>query len=195
MMSGTVIYLISYALLLAAGLLILRFVVRGAYRQYGRLTRSAAALQALIFFAFGGFPSLYLSKDWPAVHVPTMQHWLGAILPLFGLVLLFQGMLRLGVLRSLGRGTLELQQTGLYRLTRNPQALSCGLYVLGFALLWPSGYAFGWLLLYIVLIHTMVLTEEEHLRRTYGEKYEAYCRQVPRYLGPLGRSRAASAKK
>jgi len=31
----------------------------------------------------------------------------------------------------------------------------------------------------------MVITEEEHLFRNYGEEYEKYCLEVPRYLiGP-----------
>lgn len=91
-------------------------------------------------------------------------------------------MFRLGVLRSLGHGTKELEQSSLYRITRNPQALACALYVIGFAMLWPSWYSEGWAFLYFVLIHVMVLTEEEHLLRTYGQQYKVYCKQVPRYI-------------
>jgi protein-S-isoprenylcysteine O-methyltransferase Ste14 len=29
----------------------------------------------------------------------------------------------------------------------------------------------------------MILTEEEHLLRAYGQEYEKYSRKVPRYLG------------
>ena len=32
----------------------------------------------------------------------------------------------------------------------------------------------------------MVLTEEEHLRRVFGEDYARYCDRVPRYLGGRG---------
>jgi protein-S-isoprenylcysteine O-methyltransferase Ste14 len=88
----------------------------------------------------------------------------------------------LGVLRSLGLGTVKLEQSGLYRLSRNPQVLACTLYVIGFVMLWPSWYSVGWLLLYMVMIHRMVLTEEEHLLRTHGKQYELYCERVPRYI-------------
>lgn len=39
------------------------------------------------------------------------------------------------------------------------------------------------LLLYVVLIHLMVLTEEEHLLARHGNEYLQYCEQVPRYIG------------
>jgi protein-S-isoprenylcysteine O-methyltransferase Ste14 len=55
--------------------------------------------------------------------------------------------------------------------------------VIGIALLWPSWYALGWVALGAVIAHMMVLTEEEHLRRTLGESYLAYCQNVPRYVG------------
>jgi protein-S-isoprenylcysteine O-methyltransferase Ste14 len=71
----------------------------------------------------------------------------------------------------------------MYNLSRNPQASACGLYVIGFFLLWPSWYGAGWVLLYCVLIHWMVLAEEKHLARLYGQRYQDYCQKVPRYFG------------
>jgi protein-S-isoprenylcysteine O-methyltransferase Ste14 len=55
--------------------------------------------------------------------------------------------------------------------------------VIGCAVLWPSWYALGWVVLYGVIGHVMVLTEEEHLRNVYGEEYTVYCKQIPRYVG------------
>ncbi len=45
----------------------------------------------------------------------------------------------------------------------------------------------------MILFHTMVLTEEEHLTRVHGDAYRDYCRRVPRYLGKptLGSREAA----
>jgi hypothetical protein len=37
-------------------------------------------------------------------------------------------------------------------------------------------------------LHLLVLVEEEHLRRIYGEQYVELCRKVPRYAGWGGRS-------
>lgn len=56
-------------MLLASGLIILRLVVRRDYRRRGRLSIITSFLEALLFFVYGGFPYLYVSEDWPAVHV------------------------------------------------------------------------------------------------------------------------------
>lgn len=181
-MSKLAIYLFFYVLLLSSGLLILRYLVRRDYLKHGRLSPSITILQALLFFAYGGFPYLYLDEDWPAVSVPTVIHLLGIVLLFAGLGFLFYGMIRLGVLRSMGRGTTYLEQSGIYSVSRNPQAIACGLYVIGFLMVWPSWYAAGWALLYFILIHIMVLTEEEYLLQIHGEKYQEYCERVPRYL-------------
>lgn len=182
-MSNLLIYLLSYVLLLSSGKIILRFLVRRDYLMYGRLSPLITFLQALLFFAYGGFPYLYLEDDWPAVYVPLFIHVMGIALVFSGLGFLLYGMFRLGVMRSMGRGSPKLEQSGIYSVFRNPQAMACGLYVIGFLMLWPSCYAVGWALLYFVLIHIMVLTEEEYLLQIYGEKYQEYCERVPRYLG------------
>jgi protein-S-isoprenylcysteine O-methyltransferase Ste14 len=91
-------------------------------------------------------------------------------------------MVWLGILRSMGLGT-GLKVTGLYRISRNPQILGCALYIIAFIVLWPSWYALGWGLSLTGILNLMVRTEEEHLRNTYGQEYEGYCKRVPRYLG------------
>ena len=179
---SVVSYLFAYGLLLASGVIILRLVVRRDYLRRGQLSFAVATLQALLFFAYGGFPYLYLAGDWPATHVNQFAHLFGLGAIFVGLGFLFYGMIVLGLLPSMGRGRNGLAQTGIYRVSRNPQALACGLYVLGFTVLWPSWFAVGWAILYAILIHIMIITEEEHLLRTYGEGYAAYCRDVPRYL-------------
>jgi protein-S-isoprenylcysteine O-methyltransferase Ste14 len=153
------------------------------YLKRGDLSPLITFLQALLFFVYGGFPYIYLSKDWPAVSVTGFIHITGIVLVFTGLEFLFYGMLHLGVLRSIGRGTPQLEQSGIYGISRNPQVIACGLYVIGFLMLWPSWYAVGWALLYFVLTHMMVLTEEKYLGRIYGQDYQDYCKQVPRYVG------------
>jgi protein-S-isoprenylcysteine O-methyltransferase Ste14 len=36
--------------------------------------------------------------------------------------------------------------------------------------------------MYALIMHWMVLTEEEHLSRLFGEGYLTYIQEVPRYL-------------
>jgi protein-S-isoprenylcysteine O-methyltransferase Ste14 len=171
-MSHLLVYMLVYVLLLSCGILILRLLVRNEYLRQGRLSVVTSLLQAMIFFIYGGFPYLYVSDNWPAVHVNPLVHFIGGTFIIAGLASLLCAMIRLGVPQSLGRDMKELQQTGPYRRTRNPQALACGLYVIGFAMLWPSWYAAGWTILYFVLVHTMIVTEEEHLK-LHSEKTSA----------------------
>ena len=67
-------------------------------------------------------------------------------------------------------------------MTRNPQIVGSALIVIGYAMYWPSWHSLGWVILYAAICHMMVLTEEEHLRRTFAEEYVRYCECVPRYL-------------
>ena len=192
-MNKPAVYLFAYVTMLIAGLFILRVIVRHGYRDQDRLAPVPATLQALIFFCYGGFPILYLPADWPAVHVNLVQQALGLCLLYGGLGTLLYGMSQLGLLRSLGQGKPAMIQSGLYRFTRNPQVLACGAYVVGFTLMWPSWYAVFWACLFAILIHAMVVTEEEHLRRINGHNYDAYCRKAPRYFGlRSGNSRSAN---
>ena len=182
-MSEFTIYLFSYILLLVFGLVVLRYLVPRDYLKRGKLSPLIASLQALLFFMYGGFPIIYLPLDWPAVIVPPVIHISGVLILLVGLAVLFYCIFRLGIARSIGRGTPGLRQSGIYSASRNPQAIACGLYVIGFFILWPSWYAMGWAVLYFVLIHMMVRAEEKNLRRNYGQQYVEYCEKVPRYLG------------
>ena len=181
-MNKIFLYLVGYMLILALGIILFRFLVPFDYRKIGKLSPLIAFLQALLFFIYGGFPSLYLPKDWPAVAVPLFIHLPGVFLILSGLLFLIIGMIQLGLDKSVGRGTQALRKLGIYKISRNPQALACGLYVIGFYMLWPSWYALGWVFLYFILIHQMVLVEEAHLKRIHGTRYQDYCEQVPRYL-------------
>jgi protein-S-isoprenylcysteine O-methyltransferase Ste14 len=192
-MNNLTIYLLSITLLFMGAVFIFRVPVRRDYLRRGRLSVGTSVLQALLFYAYGGFPSLYLPAEWPVSHVNLVLRVIGLTLITSGLAVILVGILRLGLLRSFGRQAGVLRETGFYRVTRNPQVLGCVLYVIGFVILWPSCYALGWGLMFAPIIHIMVLTEEQHLRNTYGEEYERYCSRVPRYLGfPKGRQRGAA---
>jgi protein-S-isoprenylcysteine O-methyltransferase Ste14 len=177
------IYLISISLMIVAAMVVLRVFVRRDYLQRGRLSFLSSALLTLVFFADGGFPSIYLPGDWPVSGVNLPFRVIGLTSLTIGLAILLIGMYRLGILRSIGLQTGVLKETNFYRVSRNPQVLGCVLYVIGFVILWPSWYAMGWGLGLIFVMHIMVLTEEEHLLNTYGQDYEQYCKEVPRYLG------------
>ena len=92
-------------------------------------------------------------------------------------------------------GAAQLVTSGCYAYSRNP------LYVAN-ALLW-FGLAFltgipllllPVLLILVVQYYAIVLAEEEYLREKFGEEFETYCQNVPRFLPRLrpwpGRSEA-----
>ena len=77
----------------------------------------------------------------------------------------------------------QLTVRGLYRFSRNPQYVGWGVGVIGYAVTgWTVQCLIG-LGLFAVMVHLFILIEEEHLRRTFGEEFTAFCRKVPRYIG------------
>ena len=162
-----------------------RVFVRGAYLTHGRVTAFPLFLEFLICGLYCNFPYLYLPFEWPLLPIlsqPALLLIPGLGLIGLGVVLLVAGMASLGLPRLLGLASPGVYQQGVYRISRNPQIVGFFLYAVGFAVLWPSWYALGWLLLFIPTFHMMILTEEEFLLKVHGEAYRAYCESVPRYI-------------
>jgi protein-S-isoprenylcysteine O-methyltransferase Ste14 len=125
-----------------------------------------------------------------AVYLGSAFLVLVAIVVIFGWVMIALGVLTmlislawLGLRRSHGLEVDTLIQSGPYSLTRNPQIVGFSLGMIGFVMVWPSWHMTISLLLYVVLFHLMVLTEEEHLLSRYGNEYLRYCEETPRYIG------------
>lgn len=71
---------------------------------------------------------------------------------------------------------------GPYRLLRNPMYAGAGLALGGATLYYQSIVLLGYAALFLIVTHLfVVLYEEPTLRRTFGEEYEAYCRQAGRW--------------
>jgi protein-S-isoprenylcysteine O-methyltransferase Ste14 len=176
-------YVLSALLLFGASLIVLRVFARRDYLKRGRLTLFSTILEWIVFFSWGWFTWI----DWPPGVFPPPETgpvlrtlgWIGIVV---GMTTMFLAIAYLGWLRSNGlRGDL-LRQTGPYRWTRNPQVLACTVAVVGYALLWPSWHTLGWVVLFLAMVHTMVLTEEEYLLHRHGEEYARYRARVPRYI-------------
>src|SRR6266446_3796894 len=78
---------------------------------------------------------------------------------------------------------INLVVNGLYRFVRNPMYVGVFLLIASRAILF---WSFP-LVLYLVLVATcvqlfIVLYEEPHLRKIFGEQYLDYCRRVPRWI-------------
>ncbi len=90
---------------------------------------------------------------------------------------------------TIGRGTpapfdppRRLVIRGPYRFVRNPIYVGAGLALASAALFYGSLPLLGYAALFFLATHVFVVGyEEPTLRRTFGEEYEAYCRQVRRW--------------
>jgi protein-S-isoprenylcysteine O-methyltransferase Ste14 len=88
-----------------------------------------------------------------------------------------------------GRGTpapfdppRRLVVRGPYRRLRNPMYAGAGLALAGAALYYQSLALLGYAVVFLIVLHLfVVLYEEPTLRRTFGNEYEAYCRQAGRW--------------
>jgi protein-S-isoprenylcysteine O-methyltransferase Ste14 len=185
--SNFAVFFSGVFLLLAVAYVVFRVIVRRDYRLHGRLTGWSSTLQLLAFAGLMAFPYLFNPPEWAlswmlAGSTSFPQQILGLVIILLGLLVAFGTMGWFGMRRAFGLEAKGLINTGPYRFTRNPQILGGYLLVIGVAVQWPSWFAIIWIVLYGVVGHWMILTEEEHLRSLLGEEYVRYCQQVPRYL-------------
>lgn len=181
------VYLFLAILLLLAAYVVFRRLVRRDYSQKGHLTRLSSFLQLLIFVALMSFPYLYNPPEWPwfwRLGEPFGSKFkiIGLIIIAMGFIVAFGTMFWFGIRKAFGFKVTEIVRSGPYKLSRNPQILGGYLLVIGVAVQYPSWYSFGWIILYGLVGHMMIITEEEHLKAHYGETYERYCEEVPRYL-------------
>ena len=77
----------------------------------------------------------------------------------------------------------SLVENGIYRLTRNPMYLGMALALLGWAL-WLNSFAAGLVLLLFVayLTRFQIIPEERALRAKFGAAFDAYCKNVRRWI-------------
>ena len=153
---------------------------RWEYRRRGNLTLMGLSLLCLMLFV----PNLLLEYATRYELPSTPLDYFGALLGLAGLALCFTSICNFSSVRKvfcLEKGRLTV--SGLYRWSRNPQYLGYFLFLLGFALNDWSLWCLAALLVVAISLHLLVLVEEEHLTRAFGEKYLDFCNKVPRYAG------------
>lgn len=178
---GLAVKLITALLLLLAAFATFRIFVRRDYRKKGRLSLFSSFLQLLLFVLHGLSAYVYVGSS--QVDGDSPFFILAIILMVTGVALLAFVMITPGMGDVVGLKVVGLKTSGFYRYTTNPQIVTGSLFYIGYAILWPSWTGLVWVGLFWILLHVMVLTEEEHLRRTFGEEYERYWERTPRYFG------------
>ncbi len=86
---------------------------------------------------------------------------------------------------------------GIYKFSRNPAFVGFNLMFLGVFLTYSNFITLGVWFINMIAFHLLILQEEKHLLSTFGESYERYKRDVPRYLlmFNIGRRKAKESLK
>ena len=156
--------------------------VRADYRVRGKLSRPNAILQVGFFCGYALSSYAFLDSRLSQVNTATVLFPVALALMILGFLAVVWSMPFLGK-RSFGQEIGALRTTALYRFSPNPQLVGGFLYVVGYAMLWPSWMGAMWASLWPIVAHLMVQGEEEHLEMVFGDQYREYCKHTPRYLG------------
>ena len=191
------VYLLLSLLTTLLGYFVFRVAVRKDYQKKGKLSNFSTFLEFLIFAVHANLSYTFLPAPYP--EIPPLpencaQTTLGIDFLLIGIFFTLWAMSGLGFKKAFGQDPGALNRAGFYQYTRNPQIVAYGVAVLGIAILWASLYSLGWVLIYGIVAHMMVTTEEEHLLSIYKEAYEDYCKDVPRYIPVFWRKNNVSSQ-
>ena len=153
---------------------------RWEYCKRGKLTLLGLLLLCAMFFV----PNLILEYATKYAMPSTLLDYIGVFVGVVGIVLcLISITLFRSVPKVMCMDTGKLTISGPYRWSRNPQYVGWFLFLLGFALNDWSLWCLAALLVVAISLHLLVLVEEEHLSRVFGEEYVNYYRKIPRYAG------------
>lgn len=153
---------------------------RSDYRRHGFVTPVGVALLLVAWL----MPHLVLGYSFPMFSVPrTVHQWAGYGLMGLGLVsceMVLRG--RFSLAMTVGVDADTLLTGGPYRWSRNPQYVAYAPFIVGYALTGMRATGWAGVALWLVLVHLIVLVEEEHLERRFGDRYRRYRTRTPRYL-------------
>lgn len=110
--------------------------------------------------------------------------WVALCLWVSGFTLLFIGRFGLGDAFRIGspKESTRLKVNGLFKFSRNPMYVGVYETILASVLYTLNPIIFFIGIFVIAVHHRIVLAEEQHLRKVFGEEYVDYCSRVRRYL-------------
>ena len=83
----------------------------------------------------------------------------------------------------------KLVQGGVYALVRNPMYVGNGLIAIGMTLLTGSPLTFLVVIPFFLFVYQAIIAaEENYLRGKFGNEFDAYCRQVNRFIPKFSRA-------
>jgi protein-S-isoprenylcysteine O-methyltransferase Ste14 len=153
---------------------------RWEYRKRGKLTLMGTFLLCAMLFV----PNLILEYSTTYEMPDTPLDYFGIFVGVVGIVLcVFSIATFHSMLKVLCIDAGKLATTGPYRWSRNPQYVGYFLFLLGFSLNDWSLWCLAALLVVAISLHLLILVEEEHLGRVFGEQYVEFHGAISRYAG------------
>jgi protein-S-isoprenylcysteine O-methyltransferase Ste14 len=135
--------------------------------------------------AFAIFPNIYQYAT-PIVWLEnSILKVAGLCLMGFALIWTATAQMQMGKSWRIGIDTknkTELVEKGLFKVSRNPIFFGMRTALAGFFLTLPNALTLLAIVLADVLMQIQVRLEEEFLRKSHGESYEQYCRNVHRWI-------------
>jgi len=166
------------------------------------ISRLEPAVVPFLFLWFGSI-ALHGTGWTPGLFEPRLFR--SPLLETVGVVLALAGLtLQLTSLHQMGRSWRigidpdsreSLVTTGVFGISRNPIYVALDLIAVSIALMSGSLYFVLTGLLVMAGIHVQIHREERFLAAAFGEEYERYRAQVPRYLGWRAAAERAGVRK
>lgn len=135
----------------------------------------------IVFAAAFNFPTVSRQEFFQS----GIVSWVGALLCLAGLLLLFLSLVSFGKSFRVGIDldhSDKLVTNGVFAFSRNPIYVAFGFVLMGEFLLFSNWILLLYMVAAIWLFNRQVSHEEEYLRKRFGQEYSAYCERVRRYL-------------
>lgn len=178
-----VLFVVVFILTFIATKIIFSRIIK-EYEKTDYLSLQSSYLQVFVFVLLALLINIpFFFTDWPKIHIGLFTFNLGLFFIFAGALITLGSMKIFGSWRKvIGSKTNKLNTTGFYKYSRNPQLLGYGTFLLGFTFLWPSIFAIVCYFVYWYISFSMILVEENHLRKTFGKDYLDYCAKTPRLL-------------
>jgi len=136
---------------------------------------------SILSVVFAGFPVLAVLDRDSFVFDELAPKLVGGIVATLGMGFALSALFELGWMESSGREG-ELRTDGIYEYTRNPQSVGFITFMVGTLIAVNSRKLAVHGLLTATIYILFPFAEEPWLRAQYGEEYEEYCENVPRFV-------------
>ena len=148
-------------------------------RLMGAATLLVVPIEVLSIAVFPQWTLLSCLSDCPALQ------WAGLIIAALGVAFFITAILTMADSWRAGipeKDKTQLVQTGIYRISRNPAFVGFDLVYIGLLIAFPNLLHAIFALFPMIMLHLQILQEEPYCRATFRAEYEAYCKNVRRYL-------------